>query len=47
MSEGLVNLLTAITTVSLLSNVSKSGSLDSRLFFIFGMMYFLNNLIVP
>ena len=40
MSEGLVNLLTAITTVSLLSNVSKSGSLDSRLFFIFGMMYF-------
>ncbi len=40
MSEGLVNLLTAITTVSLLSNVSKSDSLDSRLFFIFGMMYF-------
>jgi len=40
MSEGLVSLLTAITTVAILNNVNKSKSLDSKLFFIFGIMYF-------
>ena len=40
MSEGLVNLFTAITTVAILDNVSKHQRLDAKLFFIFGIMYF-------
>jgi len=40
MSEGLVNLFTAITTVAVLDNVSKHQRLDTKLFFIFGIMYF-------
>lgn len=40
MSEGLVNLFTAITTISVLNNIDKFRNLDSKLFFIFGFMYF-------